>query len=99
MGQNELLKGDIWDLQGQASDALSAMSSDVWSNVNSMISAIQALEAEIETALALLRQLTDESTNGGNTAFDANRDYTATGYNYLIDYAKSIGKDVSELTQ
>lgn len=99
MGQNELLKGDIWDLQGQASDALSAMSADVWSNVNSMISAIQALEAEIEAALALLRQLTDESTNGGNTAFDANRDYTATGYNYLIDYAKSIGKDVSELTQ
>lgn len=99
MGQNELLKGDIWDLQGQASDALSAMSADVWSNVNSMISAIQALEAEIEAALALLRQLTDESTNGGNTAFDANRDYTATGYNYLIDYAKSIGKDVNELTQ
>lgn len=84
MGQNELLKGDIWDLQGQASDALSAMSTDVWSNVNSMISAIQALEAEIEAALALLRQLTDESTNGGNTAFDANRDYTATGYNALI---------------
>ena len=84
MGQNELLKGDIWDLQGQASDALSAMSADVWSNVNSMISAIQALEAEIEAALALLRQLTDESTNGGNTAFDANRDYTATGYNALI---------------
>lgn len=84
MGQNELLKGDIWDLQGQASDALSAMSADVWSNVNSMISAIQALEAEIQAALALLRQLTDESTNGGNTAFDANRDYTATGYNALI---------------
>lgn len=83
MGQNELLKGDIWDLQGQASDALSAMSTDVWSNVNSMISAIQALEAEIEAALALLRQLTDESTNGGNTAFDANRDYTATGYNAI----------------
>lgn len=84
MGQNELLKGDIWDLQGQASDALSAMSADVWSNVNSMISAIQALEAEIEAALALLRQLTDQSTNGGNTAFDANRNYTATGYNALI---------------
>lgn len=84
MGQNELLKGDIWDLQGQASDALSAMSTDVWSNVNSMISAIQALEAKIKAALALLRQLTDESTNGGNTAFDANRNYTATGYNALI---------------
>ena len=84
MGQNELLKGDIWDLQGQASDALSAMSADVWSNVNSMISAIQALEAEIEAALALLRTLTEQSTNGGNTAFDANRDYTATGYNALI---------------
>lgn len=83
MGQNELLKGDIWDLQGQASDALSAMSADVWSNVNSMISAIQALEAEIEAALALLRQLTDESTNGNSTGFDANRDYTATGYNAI----------------
>lgn len=85
MGQNELLKGDIWDLQSQASSALSAMATDVWSNVDSMIAAIQALEAEIEAALALLRQLTEESTNGGNTAFDANRDYTATGYNALIE--------------
>lgn len=99
MSTNSVLEGDIWDLQATASSALSAMSADVWANVNSMISAIQALEAEIQAALALLRQLTDASTNGGNTAFDANRDYTATGYNYLIDYAKSIGKDVSELTR
>lgn len=99
MSTNSVLEGDIWDLQATASSALSAMSADVWANVNSMISAIQALEAEIQAALALLRQLTEESTNGGNTAFDANRDYTATGYNYLIDYAKSIGKDVNELTR
>jgi hypothetical protein len=35
------------------------MSADVWANVNSMISAIQALEAEIQAAIALLQQLTD----------------------------------------
>lgn len=97
MGQNELLKGDIWDLQGQASDALSAMSADVWSNVNSMISAIQALEAEIEAALALLRTLTEQSTNGGNTAFDANRDYTATGYNALISQGIINPGDVDQV--
>lgn len=84
MNTNSVLEGDIWNLQATASSALSAMSADVWANVNSMISAIQALEAEIQAALALLRQLTDQSTNGGNTAFDANRDYTATGYNALI---------------
>lgn len=84
MSTNSVLEGDIWNLQATASSALSAMSADVWANVNSMISAIQALEAEIQAALALLRQLTDQSTNGGNTAFDANRDYTATGYNALI---------------
>lgn len=99
MSTNSVLEGDIQDLQATASSALSAMSADVWANVNSMISAIQALEAEIQAALALLRQLTEKSTNGGNTAFDANRNYTATGYNYLIDYAKSIGKDVNELTR
>lgn len=83
MNTNSVLEGDIWNLQATASSALSAMAADVWANVNSMISAIQALEAKIREALALLRQLTEESTNGGNTAFDANRDYTATGYNAI----------------
>lgn len=83
MNTNSVLEGDIWNLQATASSALSAMAADVWANVNSMISAIQALEAKIREALALLRQLTEDSTNGGNTAFDANRDYTATGYNAI----------------
>lgn len=99
MGQNELLKGDIWDLQSQASSALSAMATDVWSNVDSMIAAIQALEAEIEAALALLRQLTDESTNGGNTGFDANRDYTATGYNAIAGKTYEQAKAYFETEQ
>lgn len=99
MGQNELLKGDIWDLQSQASSALSAMATDVWSNVDSMIAAIQALEAEIEAALALLRQLTDASTNGNSTGFDANRDYTATGYNAIAGKTYEQAKAYFETEQ
>lgn len=92
MRENDELKNDIWDLQGQASSALSAMSADVWSNVESMIAAIQALEAEIERAIALLEALTQAQLSSSSGGFDANRDYTATGYNAIAGMTEEEAK-------
>ena len=92
MRENDELKRDIWDLQGQASSALSAMSADVWSNVESMIAAIQALEAEIERAIALLEALTQAQLSSSSGGFDANRDYTATGYNAIAGMTEEEAK-------
>ena len=68
------------------------MSADVWSNVESMIAAIQALEAEIERAIALLEALTQAQLSSSSGGFDANRDYTATGYNAIAGMTEEEAK-------
>lgn len=81
MNENSQLESDVQNLQQVASKALTSMSKNVQSNVNSMISAIQRLEAELRRAIQLLETLTNKSLMSG---YDENTDYT----DYLhTDYA------------
>lgn len=81
MNENSQLESDVQNLQQVASKALTSMSKNVQSNVNSMISAIQRLEAELRRAIKLLETLTNKSLMSG---YDENTDYT----DYLhTDYA------------
>lgn len=81
MNENSQLESDVQNLQQVASKALTSMSKSVQSNVNSMITAIQRLEAELRRAIQLLETLTNKSLMSG---YDENTDYT----DYLhTDYA------------
>lgn len=88
ISENTQLESDVKNLKQVASDALGAMSKNVWSNVNSMISAIQALEAELQRAIALLQQLTQSSLG-----YDEGTDYSAYLTNDYMNYGGDKDKD------
>lgn len=88
ISENTQLESDVKNLKQVASDALGAMSKNVWSNVNSMISAIQALEAELQRAIALLQQLTQSSLG-----YDEGTDYSAYLTNDYMNYGGDKNKD------
>lgn len=88
ISENTKLEGDVKNLKQVASDALGAMSKNVWDNVNSMIRAIQALEAELQRAIALLQQLTQDSLG-----YDEGTDYSAYLTNDYMNYGGSKDKD------
>ena len=88
ISENTQLESDVKNLKQVASDALGAMSKNVWSNVNSMISAIQALEAELQRAIALLQQLTQDSLG-----YDEGTDYSAYLTNDYMNYGGDKNKD------
>lgn len=88
ISENTQLESDVKNLKQVASDALGAMSKNVWSNVNSMISAIQALEAELQRAIALLQQLTQDSLG-----YDKGTDYSAYLTSDYMNYGGDKNKD------
>lgn len=88
ISENTKLEGDVKNLKQVASDALGAMSKNVWDNVNSMIRAIQALEAELQRAIALLQQLTQSSLG-----YDEGTDYSAYLTNDYMNYGGDKDKE------
>ena len=89
MAENTALEGDVKSLQQTANTALTNMQKNVWSNVNSMISAIKALEAELQRAIQLLQTLTNKSLMSG---YDENTDYTDYLHTDYAAYTAAGGK-------
>lgn len=89
MNENSQLESDVQNLQQVASKALTSMSKNVQSNVNSMISAIQRLEAELRRAIQLLETLTNKSLMSG---YDENTDYTDYLHTDYAAYTAAGGK-------
>lgn len=89
MNENSQLESDVQNLQQVASKALTSMSKNVQSNVNSMISAIQRLEAELRRAIQLLETLTNKSLMSG---YDENTDYTDYLHTDYAAYQEAGGK-------
>lgn len=89
MNENSQLESDAQNLQQVASKALTSMSKNVQSNVNSMISAIQRLEAELRRAIQLLETLTNKSLMSG---YDENTDYTDYLHTDYAAYTAAGGK-------
>lgn len=89
MAENTALESDVKSLQQTANTALTNMQKNVWSNVNSMISAIKALEAELQRAIQLLQTLTNKSLMSG---YDENTDYTDYLHTDYAAYTAAGGK-------
>ena len=89
MAENTALEGDVKSLQQTANTALTNMQKNVWSNVNSMISAIKALEAELQRAIQLLQTLTNKSLM---SSYDENTDYTDYLHTDYAAYTAAGGK-------
>ena len=89
MAENTALEGDVKSLQQTANTALTNMQKNVWSNVNSMISAIKALEAELQRAIQLLQTLTNKSLMSG---YDENTDYIDYLHTDYAAYTAAGGK-------
>lgn len=89
MNENSQLESDVQNLQQVASKALTSMSKNVQSNVNSMISAIQRLEAELRRAIQLLETLTNKSLMSG---YDENTDYIDYLHTDYTAYQAAGGK-------